>query len=243
MILASACLAALLTAVPASAQILGTQITGTLGGDYSRVTDAGGADIYGVSGSLATAIGSGWNFEGTANYHNTSPGSLDLWGVGGNLFTNTGFGRIAAGASHGGVNFGHATQYGAGADWFYSDNLTLSLKGGGHYTSGGVTGGFVGGQASWYFTPNLALSGSAEFIGSSAGDINSQTIKGEWQVSDTFPLAVSLGYQRYEAAGTDLNTVFVGLKFYFDGAPTLVGHHRTGSLGYIGQSVFQLGNR
>jgi hypothetical protein len=241
MILASACAAALLAAAPASAQIPGTSITGTLGGGYTRVTDGGGADIYGVNGSLAAPIGGGFSFEGTGNYYNTSPGSLDLWGMGGNFFTATGFGRIAAGASHGGVNFGHATQYGAGADWFFSDNLTLSLKGGGHYTSGGNTGGYVGGQASWYFTPNLALSGSVDFVGSAAADINSQTIKGEWQFSE-LPLAVSLGYQRYDVAGTDANSIFVGLKFYFDGAPTLVGHHRTGSLGYIGQSIFQLGN-
>lgn len=235
MILASVSAAGLLACAPASAQI-----TGTLGAGYTRVTDGGGADIYGVNGSLAAPIGGGFSFEGTGNYHNANPGSLDLWGMGGNFFTATGFGRLAAGASHGGVNFGHATQYGAGADWFYSDNLTLSLKGGGHYTSGGNTGGYVGGQASWYFTPNLALSGSVDFVGSSVADINSQTIKGEWQFSE-LPLAVSLGYQRYDVAGTDANSIFVGLKFYFDGAPTLVGHHRTGSLGYIGQSIFQLG--
>jgi hypothetical protein len=237
MILASVCTTALLACAPAQAQV-----TGTLGAGYTRITDGGGADIYGVNGSAAAVLGDGWSFEGTGSYHNATPGSLDLWSVGGNLFTTTGFGRIAGGAIHGSVGFDHQTQFGVGADWFFSDNLTLSLKGGGEYASKGDTGGYVGGQAAWYFMPNLALSGSVDYVGDPLGDINSQTIKGEWQFSDTLPLSVSLGYQRYNGAGIDTNSVFVGFKFYFDGAPNLVGHHRTGSLGYIGQSIFQLGN-
>lgn len=244
MILASACAAALLVSGAASAQV-----TGTLAGGYTRITDNGGADIYGVNGSLATVVGSGWNFEGTGSYYNANPGGFDLWSLGGNLYTNTGFGRIAVGAVHGGIDFGHATTYGAGADWFYSDDITLSLKGGGQYSTGGNTGGYVGAQGIFYPTPNLALSISADYIGNSSNrpgslsdDINSEKIKAEWQFSDTLPLSVYGGYQRYETAGTDANAVFVGLKFYLDGASTLVGHQRTGSLGYIGQSFFQIGS-
>jgi hypothetical protein len=240
---ASACAAALLVSGAASAQV-----TGTLGGGYSRITDNGGADIYGVNGSLSTGIGnSGFSFEGTGSYYNANPGGLDLWTMGGNVYTNSFFGRMAFGAMHGGVNFGHATSYGVGADWFVSDDLTLSLKGGGNYASGGNTGGYVGLQGMYYLTPNLALSASADYagnnsnLGTSLGDLNTEKLRAEWQFSDTLPFSVYGGYQHYEVGGADANAIFVGVKFYMDGASTLVGHHRTGSLGYIGQSFYQLG--
>lgn len=245
MIFASACAAALLVSGAASAQV-----TGTLGGGYSRITDHGGADIYGVNGSLATTIGStsGWSFEGTGSYYNANPGAADLWTAGGNLFTDTFFGRMAFGAMTGGVDFGHATSYGVGADWFFSDDITLSLKGGGNYATGGNTGGYVGVQGMYYLNPNLALSASADYAGNSSnlaggslGDLNTEKLRAEWQFSDTLPLSVYGGYQRYEIAGTHANAIFIGVKFYMDGASTLVGHHRTGSLGYIGQSFYQIG--
>jgi hypothetical protein len=242
---ASACAAALLVSGAASAQV-----TGTLGGGYSRITDNGGADIYGVNGSLATgSIGnSGFSFEGTGSYYNANPGGLDLWTMGGNVYTNSFFGRMAFGAMHGGVGFGHATSYGVGADWFVSDDITLSLKGGGNYATGGNTGGYVGLQGMYYVTPNLALSASADYAGNSSnfgtslGDLNTEKLRAEWQFSDSLPFSVYGGYQRYEVAGTESNAIFVGVKFYMDGASTLVGHHRTGSLGYIGQSFYQLGS-
>ncbi len=236
MILASACAVALLASGAASAQV-----TGTLGGGYSRVLDGGGADIYGLNGSLAAGLGQGWTLEGTGSYFNLNPGGLDLWNTGLNLSAATGFGRIAAGATHAGVAAGHGTTYGAGADWFFSEDITLSLKGGGHYATGGNDGGFAGLQGIYYLNPNLALSASAEYVAASFADINSQKIKAEWKFSDTLPLSFYGGYQRYETGGTDVNALFVGVKFYLDGAPNLVGSHRTGSLGYIGQSIFQIG--
>jgi hypothetical protein len=242
-ILIAASAAALLVSGAASAQV-----TGALGGGYSRVLNNGGADIYGVNGSLATAFGGGFRFEASGSYHNANPGGADLWSAGGNLFTDTFFGRMAFGAMHGGVNFGHATSYGVGADWFFADDITLSLKGGGNYASGGNTGGYVGAQGTYYLNPNLAFSLSADYVGNSStfagksiGDLNTEKVRAEWQVSDTLPLSVYGGYQRYQVAGTEANTLFIGLKLYVDGAATLVGHQRTGSLGYIGQSAYQIG--
>jgi len=235
-ILASVCAAALLVPAAASAQL-----TGTLGGGYTRVTNGGGADAYGVVGSLATEIGSGWSLEGNGSFYNFNPGALDIWSLGGNLSTSTGFGRIAGGTTHTGTGFAHATTYGGGADWFFSDVLTLSLRGGGHYASGGSDGGYVGLQGAYYLMPNLALSASADYVGNSTGDINFQKLKAEWQFSDSLPLSVYGGYQRSDGAGTQTHSIFVGVKFYLDGAPNLVGHHRTGSLGYIGQSFIQSG--
>ncbi len=243
-ILITVCAAALLASGAASAQV-----TGTLGGGYARVTDGGGADIFGLNGSVAAPFGGGFSFEGTGSYHNASPGRLDIWTMGGNVFTDTFFGRMAFGAMHGGVGFGHATSYGVGADWFYSSDLTFSLKGGGNYATGGNTGGYVGAQAMFYANPNLALSVSADYAGNSSplaastiGDLNTEKVRAEWQFSDSLPLSVYGGYQRYEVAGTDANALFIGLKFYMDGASNLVGHHRTGSLGYIGQSFYQIGS-
>lgn len=242
-ILTSACLAALLVSGAASAQV-----TGTLGGGYSRVLNNGGADVYGVNGSLATVFGGGFSLEANGSYNNVNPGAANLWSAGANIFNDTFFGRMSFGAMHGGVNFGHATSYGMGADWFYADNITLSLKGGGTYASGGNTGGYVGAQGTYYLDPNLALSVSADYVGNSSsltgrsiGDLNTEKVRAEWQFSDTLPLSVYGGYQRYQVAGTEANALFIGVKFYMDGASTLVGHQRTGSLGYIGQSAYQIG--
>jgi len=202
-----------------------------------------------VNGSLASVLGSGFSVEATGSYFRSSPGNFDLWTGGGNLFTDTFFGRMAFGAMTGGVNFGHATSYGVGADWFFADNITLSLKGGGNYATGGNTGGYAGVQGTYYLTPNLALSASADYAGnsspltgSSIGDLNTEKVRAEWLFSDTLPLSVYGGYQRYQVAGVEANALFVGLKFYMDGASTLVAHQRTGSLGYIGQSFYQLGS-
>lgn len=235
-ILASVSAAAILVSGAASAQV-----TGTLGSGYTRVLNGGGADAFGVAGSLATELGSGWSLEGSGSFFNFNPGALDIWSMGGNLSTVTGFGRIAGGATHIGTGFSHATSYGAGADWFFSEDLTLSLRGGGHYTTGGSDGGYAGLQGSYYLMPNLALSASADYVANSAGDLNFQKLKAEWQFSDTLPLSVYGGYQRSEGAGAHTHSLFVGVKFYLDGAPNLVGHHRTGSLGYIGQSFIQSG--
>lgn len=243
-ILTSVCLAAVLVSGAASADV-----TGTMAGGYSRILNNGGADLYGVNGSLASVLGSGFSVEATGSYFRSSPGNLDLWTGGGNLFTDTFFGRMAFGAMTGGVNFGHATSYGVGADWFFADNITLSLKGGGNYATGGNTGGYAGVQGAYYLTPNLALSASADYAGnsspltgSSLGDLNTEKVRAEWMFSDTLPLSVYGGYQRYQVSGVEANALFVGLKFYMDGASTLVAHQRTGSLGYIGQSFYQLGS-
>jgi hypothetical protein len=242
-ILTSACLAALLVSGAASAQV-----TGTLGGGYSRVLNNGGADIYGVNGSLATVFGGGFSLEATGSYHNANPGGVDLWSAGGNIFNDTFFGRMSFGAMTGDIGYGHATSYGIGADWFVADDITLSLKGGGNYATGGNTGGYVGAQGMYYLNPNLALSLSADYVGnssdltgSSLGDLNTEKVRAEWQFSDSLPLSVYGGYQRYEIAGVEDNTLFIGVKFYMDSASTLVGHQRTGSLGYIGQSAYQIG--
>jgi hypothetical protein len=243
-ILTSVCLACLLIPAAASAQV-----TGALGGGYARVLNNGGADLYGVNGSLDTVFGGGFSVEATGSYFKVNPGSADLWTGGANLYTSTFFGRMAFGAMTGGVNFGHATSYGIGADWFFADNITLSLKGGGNYATGGNTGGYVGAQGIYYLNPNLALSLSADYAGNSSNipgnsinDLNTQKARVEWQFSDSLPLSVYGGYQRYQVSGTEANALFVGVKFYLDGASTLVGHQRTGSLGYIGQSAYQIGS-
>ena len=232
--------------IPAAAS---AQVSGTFGGGYSRILNNGGADLYGVNGSLATVFGGGFSVEATGSYFKVNPGSADLWTGGGNLFTDTFFGRMAFGAMTGGVNFGHATSYGAGADWYFADNITLSLKGGGNYATGGNTGGYVGMQGAYYLNPNLVFTASADYAGNSSpltgrsvGDLNTEKARVEWQFSDTMPLSVYGGYQRYQVGGTEANALFVGLKFYMDGASTLVAHQRTGSLGYIGQSFYQLGS-
>jgi len=119
-----------------------------------------------------------------------------------------------------------------GGDWGIEPDGTY------HNTSGsGSSGGYVGGQGSWYVTPDIALSGDVDYI-DVAGNATSETIKAEWLFASSLPLSLYGGYQHVDSVGS-ANVWFIGLKFYGgDGGATLVDHQREGSLGYIGESPF-----
>ena len=206
--------------------------SGVLSGAYAH--DDTGDDIWGGKGALTIPLGGDWGIEADGSYHNAS--SADFWSIGGSPFLRLDMGRIAASAIYHDMDGAHFTNYGVGGEWYATPNLTLAIRGGG--TSGsGSSGGYIGGQAAWYVMPNLALSGSVDYI-DVAGNATSETIKAEWMFSNSLPISLYGGYQHVDSVG-NANVWFIGLKFYGgDGGATLVDHQRGGSLGYIGESPF-----
>ena len=217
-----------LALVPAHAE----DFSGVLSGAYAH--DDSGEDIWGGKAALTIPLGGDWGIEADGSYHNAS--STDFWSIGGSPFFRFEAGRIAATAIYHDVDGAHLTNYGAGGEWYAAPNFTLAVRGGG--TSGsGSSGGYVGGQGSWYVTPDIALSGDVDYI-DVAGNATSETIKAEWLFASSLPLSLYGGYQHVDSVGS-ANVWFIGLKFYGgDGGATLVDHQREGSLGYIGESPF-----
>jgi hypothetical protein len=211
---------------------------GTLDVSYANITNSGGGDIWGVGGSVEGMFGSNWGGQLDGGYHNVSNGGGDIWNVGGSLFWATTSARIAATVNYhdlgGGVDF---TNYGAGAEFYAGTDFTFAAHGGG-VSGSGTSGGYVGGMAEWYATPNLALSGAVDYL-DIGGSITTETVQGEWLISNNTPLSIFGGYQHADLGGSvDADIVFVGLKLYLNGngAMSLTERQRQGSLGYITQS-------
>lgn len=212
-------------------------VNGTLDASYANITNGGGSDIWGIGGSVEGMFGSNWGGQVDGGYHNVS-NSDDIWDIGGSLFWSQANARIAATVNYhdlgGGVDF---TNYGAGAEFYAGSDFTFAAHGGG-VSGSGTSGGYVGGMAEWYATPNLALSGAVDYL-DVGGSITTETFQAEWLISDHTPLSIFGGYQHADLGySVDADIVFVGLKLYLNGngAMSLTERQRQGSLGYITQS-------
>ena len=103
------------------------------------------------------------------------------------------------------VGFGlNVTNYGAGGEYYFGPEFTVAVKGGGNNVEvdhlGHDNGGYVGGQLQWYIMPNLSLSGAVDYADIKLFNTTSETVKGEWLVSESMPVSVYGGYQHVEAA-------------------------------------------
>jgi hypothetical protein len=249
-LLGAACAIALGALIPASAS---ADVAGTLSGSYANGSGgiagaSGSGDLWGIDGALAGTFNNNWGVEGDATYHDATGGGGNLWSFGGNLFWQGMDTRINANVTYhdldGGLNF---TNYGVGAEWFAGNSFTLAARGGA-LAGDNTSGGYVGGHATWYFTPDLNLNGGVDYtdLGHSA-NFTSEDIGLEWLFSHSFPVSVYGGYQHVDfpsaiggshGAG---NIWFVGIRLYADGTRgDLVDRQRGGTLGYTGQSPFFL---
>jgi hypothetical protein len=231
---------------------------GTFSADYfnTHFSDGGGnADTWGLNG--AGAFGLGMNDLGAeinGSYHRLSVSSVDanIWGVGGSIFWAPGNGRFGPSVSYTKLDFtgaasgidAHATTYGVFGEFFVNDMFTVGVKGGGTdgkvnvsgFGSGSGSGGYIGGELTGYAMPNLAIKGNIDYLDVGGSHVTNYGINAEYLVSEATPISVFGGYVR-----TDLSngaghgdTWLIGLKFYTNGAGSLVDHHRTGTLGNIG---------
>jgi hypothetical protein len=250
-IIAAACATSAQAAAP-------NGFAGTFSADYGNTSYSGGggnADIWGVNG--AGAFGLGMNDIGAeinGSYHRASVSSVDanIWGVGGSIFWAPGTGRFGPSISYTKLDFSgaasgidaHATTYGVFGEFFVSDVFTIGVKGGGTsgtwnvtgFGTGSESGGYVGGELTGYAMPNLAIKGVVDYVDIAGGNVTNYGVNGEYLFSETTPISVFGGYTRtdFSNGGGHGDTWTIGLKFYTNGAGSLITHHRTGTLGNIG---------
>lgn len=226
---------------------------GTISGEYSSLdVDGDNADSWGANGEAAFGLGPSGNFGGQINggYHNWSDdfADADVFDVGGSLFWASPMARAGGTVAYKSIDLGsgfdiNATGYGVFGEFYAGDFFTIGAHGGGW--SGEALGfdsdGFyIGGRATGYIMPNLAIAGTVDFFGNDAGgDATTWGVDAEYQFSQTLPVSVYGGYRNTSFdGGGDADAFFIGVKFYAGGAPMdLVGHHRNGTLGWLGEPL------
>jgi hypothetical protein len=250
LLLSSACLFALsaLTASPASAAAI------TVDGAYDNydfTNGLGRMDGYDVNGAVNLSLP--WsNLSVEFDIGDDGIGGSHTLDVGGGIvWTDPDF-RLAGtviynrGSAPGFANLDETT-IGAGGEWYFSDLVTVGAHGGA--IAGNFAGGFASGAVKVYVMPDLSVEGSATFSDwkVTGFKVVSETdfgAKGEYLVSEDFPLTVQAGYTHVQVSGFGIpffdaraNVFSVGLKLYLDSSSasgTLIQRNRTGTLDTIG---------
>ncbi len=227
-------LAALLlaSALPLAAHADG--VAANLSGSYVNL--GSGSDGYNIDGAVSDTFGSAWggNWGGeiTGGYHNLAgsvgngggavfwQGSEFRFAVNGNYFSAPGF---------------HLANYGAGGEWYASPSWTFAVRGGGVSGQSGISGGYVGGDAKFYITPNLSVDGGVDYLSLNSLSLTSESVRAEWLVSQSTPISVFGGYEHTDSGiAGNIDAFIVGIKIYTNDAPgALVDRQRGGNLGYI----------
>jgi hypothetical protein len=214
--------------------------SGTLGVDYNYTTAPGASghiDDWGVSGNIAAPITSnltvqgdaaydGFNETGGSNFHTDYISGTGFWqGAKARIGLTAGYNQLGAS----GFSFNYE-NYGAFGELYATNQLTFGIKGGG-LTASGLHATYFGGEIVGYAMPNLALTGTYDYLGVSGGHINAYGANVEYLLSSTTPISITGGYTYTDAgSGFHLNTWMIGAKFYFGGkGTTLVDHQRSGA--------------
>jgi|GEM_PF-1002407 len=221
---------------------------------YNSVNNGGGnSNAWTINGAGVVPLGANWAVQGNVGYNSItgSAGKIsedNTYGVASGFYAGA-MGRVGASVSYASLDAtvitADATSYGAFADWYASDRYTLSVRGGAitgtgrvHGFSASVSGGdYFGGQAIVYIQPNLDLSGTIDYVRLPILRTSVQTtvysLAGEYLVSQTRPLAVTMGYSYATVSVLGFNAAAnrfsIGLKYYFGGGGSLEDHQRSGS--------------
>jgi len=214
--------------------------SGTLGVDYNYTTVPGASGHigdWGVNGNVALPITSnltiqadaaydGYSETGGSDFHTDQISGTGFWqGAKGRLGLTGGYNEL--GASGASVHF---ENYGAFGEFYATNQITLGLKGG-SLTTSGFNATYVGAEAVGYVMPDLALSGTYDYVGVSGAHINGYGVGAEYLISEKAPISITGGYTYTDVgSGVHLNTWMIGAKFYFGGkGTTLVDHQRSGA--------------
>jgi hypothetical protein len=219
-------------------------LSGYVDGGYNYTTiDSFHFNDWKVEGGVVAPISSMFAVQGNLAYD-----SLSIEGFHENtttaqasVFATLSQGRLGVSGGYNNIDvFGsnaHFENYGVFGDWYVSDVLTLSARGGG-LTGSGFSGGndnYIGGQIVGYPCPNLALTGTIDNLHLDFLTQTAYSVGAEYQISKTLPLSVSLGYTDTNlSAGSTIvfNTYSVGLKYYFGPGASLRDHQRSGAEGW-----------
>ena len=207
-------------------------VSANLSGSYANFT-SGGGDLWNVDGAIADTFGSNWGAEVNGGYHNESGHGAGNFG--GALFWQCPNFRAAASGNYLSIGSAHISNYGVGGEWFASPQWTLAVRGGGVSANGGASGGYVGGDAKFYFMPNIAVDGGVDYFSIGGAHITTENVRAEWLVSQTTPVSIFGGYTHIDVSGGTQDAFVIGLKLYLNdpAGGTLVDRQRGGNLGYI----------
>ncbi|HEY4265647.1 MAG TPA: hypothetical protein VGM72_10030 [Micropepsaceae bacterium] len=235
---------------------------GTLSGSYTDWKGSNdSANLWSTTGQAAFGLGQygmqdlAAEFDG--GYHslsNGSAGNLDIWNAGGNLFWAPAAPyRLGATLQYedlSGGGFGtHLWQYGAFGEYYFNPMITIGLNGGawsgpqGTFGSGN-SGGYVGGGATAYVMPDLALTGQMNYFSGSNAHLTSYSAQAEYLVSEATPVSVFGGYTFTDIPGASnhIDEWRIGVKFYTNGnGTTLVDKHRNGALDDLVRPTLPMG--
>lgn len=220
---------------------------GNFGGEYRYLTcdGCGGESLWGINGSGAFGFGMA-NLAGQidAGYQDFSGGNL--WNVDGSIFWAPTMGRLGVNVGYTGISVSgftdlHITNYGAFGEFYAGDAFTLGAKAGATSISvsgfsGNGNGYYVGGIATGYATPNLAISGMVDYTDFDGTNLTNLTAQVEYMFSAMLPVSVYGGYTYSDFSGGAGNAsqFFIGVKIYTGAGTTLIDNQRNGALGWIG---------
>jgi hypothetical protein len=228
-----------------------------IGGNYSYIdlNHGGSANSFGGDAGGIVPFGGGFSGQIQGGYHaidaNHGGGTLNAYNIGGDAAWSSDMGRIGlnvayAGDSTHGVNAG-VTNYGVFGEYYFNDQFTAGLRGGGATLSGSgalgglsgsgsTTGGYVGGEVVGYLMPDLDLQGHVQYVGFKQGNQTSAGVLGEWLFSESLPISGWVGYDYADLSGGGAhltsNTVSVGVNFYIGGDGSLLQRRRSGVDGW-----------
>jgi hypothetical protein len=208
-------------------------VSANVSGSYANFSNGGG-DVWNVDGALSDTFSSQWGGEVSGGYHNSAGDSGGNFG--GALFWFDPSFRVAASGNYLSLGGAHISNYGVGGEWFASSQFTVALRGGGISANSGTSGGYVGGDVKFYFTPNIAVNGGVDYVDFSGLSLTSEDVKAEWLISQSFPVSIFGGYSHIDAnGGGNEDAFFVGIKIYTNdpAGGALVDRQRGGNLGYI----------
>jgi hypothetical protein len=221
---------------------------GVVGGDYSYVglnDGLGHANVYGVDLGGIVPLNPEFSAQVTGGYHRVDASGFggNDWDVAGTVAWSQPWGRLGANVGYtndslAGVG-GELTNYGVYGEYF-ADRFTVGARGGGAtgsanafgFGTGSRTGGYVGGEAIGYATPDLAVRGTVGWVGIDSLHQWTAGVRGEYLFSQATPISGWIGYDHadLDADGFSVrgDTFSVGVKYYFGGGGSLQHHQRTG---------------
>jgi len=243
----AAILATAAAAVLAASPVMAfPQLRGSLSGEYNNY-GANGAEANGGRGAANATVNlfeTGFGALGVAGdvrYTNLdfNATSLQSWEFGSNAFLRMPFGKFGASVAHaritpsGGAKT-KAMSYGAFGEFYATNDLTFSAKGGMFDGTGGFDGAYYGAGAKFYIIPNWSVGARVDqtaFDG--GGRLTDYNVSAEYLISWDVPVSLYGGYTYSDTTGPGphLDLWTIGLKFYF-GAGTndaLVAHDRAGA--------------
>jgi hypothetical protein len=212
--------------------------TGTFAAGYAFGLNDGQSDLYGFNATAEIPFSDGqaanqFGLELLGGYHRPTDGDLDIWNLGTALYGRSERGRAAASFSYNRVGGLNVETIGLGGELFASSNLDLALRSGAVLWDG-KNGGYIGGQGTWYLTPNIAFSGTVDYWSAGYNQL-SETFAAEWMPSDTVPFSIYTGYQHWNTRGLSDSVIFVGARLYLSGTgqATLVERRHHDTNGFI----------